>query len=92
MAKKNKHTGSPAEEFFNEEEILEFTYDAIAFTPIFNEERKQYDMYCIKLNSETNEVELEIEECEYAEFHRASSDLNMRNINEMNRRLKTKGK
>lgn len=89
--KKNKYTGSSVEEFMNEK-TPEFTFNAVAFTPIFNKERNQYDMYCIKLNSDTNEVELEIEECDYSEHHRAATDLNLRNINELNRQLKTRGK
>ena len=74
------------------EQDVEFTFDVQAFAPVFNKERKEYDMYVLKLNTTTNEVELEIEECGYTAIYRAASDLQDRQVKEMNRQLKANKK
>jgi hypothetical protein len=71
-----------------EEQEPEFEFDAQAFTPVYNKERKEYDMYILKLNTTTNEVALEIEEMHYSTPYRAGFDLQNRNATEMNRQLK----
>ncbi len=73
-----------------ETQEAEFEYDVEAFTPVFNEERKEYDMYIFKLNIKTNQVLLEIEEMDYTANYRASSDLQQRQIKETHRQRKIK--
>lgn len=55
-----------------------FYSDGTAYLPVFNKERSAYDMFIIRVNTKTKEVEIEVEQCTYDSVHRATFDLNQR--------------
>lgn len=55
-----------------------FYSDATAYLPVFNKTRNSYDMWILRVNTFTKEVEIEVEECRYDSVHRATFDLQQR--------------
>lgn len=78
MSKKKK-------EIYNEPEVTDileegeesqgpFEYDATAYLPVYNEARKLYDIWLLRVNTETKEVVLEVEQCRYDSPQRGLKD------------------
>ena len=77
MAKKKKEevVTEPSET----EEIIEyFEYNTTAYLPVFNDERKAYDMWLIRVDTNTKACHIEVEECRYNTSIRAAMDLKQR--------------
>lgn len=65
------------------EQQEEFTHDATAYLPVYNKETKLYEMWCIRVNTETAEMLVDIEETRYDTHHRALHDTVARITNDM---------
>lgn len=82
MAKKKKVDNEETllDNVLNEEVVEEvvFSYDQTAYLPVFNHNRNAYDMFLIRVNTESKECFIEVEEMKYDSVMRASMDLKNR--------------
>lgn len=76
MAKKRIYDEPEVDSLLDEGEETEapFEFDATAYLPVFNKERKAYDMWFLRVNTETKHVVLEIEETRYDSVQRGLKD------------------
>lgn len=76
MAKKGKHIEDINEDLDNlSEESDEGYFNATAYLPVFNEDRKAFDMYLVRVDTINKKAFVEIEKMRYDTEARALHDL-----------------
>jgi hypothetical protein len=87
MAKKKDYNNTEFEPTYESQEDNElegeegdawFPYDVSAYMPVYNKKRKAYDMLVVRINSETDESQVEREETRYDSIQRALLDVKTR--------------
>lgn len=73
---------------YNTEE--EFAWNATAYLPVYNAERKKMDIWNIRVLTDTAEMLVEIEEMNYCEMYRAVHDIKIRIDQDMVKKAKGK--
>lgn len=77
MAKKKEIYNEPeVDSLIEEGEESEgpFEYDATAYLPVFNKERGAFDMWMLRVNTDSKEVVLDVEEMRYDSVQRGLKD------------------
>lgn len=89
MTKEQAREARAADKAPNVEDTVEFVPNAKAYTPVFNKDRKYYDLWCVLIDTETGMVEIEIEETRAGSIQAAYQALQIKYTNDL---LLTKSK